>query len=88
MLAAIWEHTSVYYIISIIFAIICLIFTYLWSSHDEKSDVAADESIAPVAESTVLDSNADDLLMIRKPLRLAKKLEDKLPEEAKMKEKK
>ena len=91
MLSDIWEHTSVYYIISILFAIICLLVTYFWSVHDEKSNVNSDSSAPSPTDDEIRQDDGqvdrEDLLTLRKPLRLAKKLEEDLPEEAKIEEK-
>lgn len=79
MLPIIWEHISIFYIISVFVASICLVLTYFYSH-------GLDEPI--VEEEDLKKNKPEDFLAERKPLRLAKKLEEKLPESVKNLEKK
>ncbi|KAK4022488.1 uncharacterized protein LOC116918488 [Daphnia magna] len=79
MLAIFWEDTSVYYFISTVFAIICLTLTCLWNG----------KNIIPCSPPTNEEQKIEEIqfLSSRKPLQLAKQLEEKLPEEVKLLEK-
>ncbi len=80
MLATFWEDTSVYYFITTVFAIICLTLTCLWNAKNLAP------SSAPPKEQQQMDEMG--FLSSRKPLQLAKQIEEKLPEEVKLLEKK
>jgi hypothetical protein len=78
MLATFWEDTSVYYFITTVFAIICLTLTCLWNA----------KNITPSTPPKEQQKDGLGFLSSRKPLQLAKQLEEKLPEEVKLLEKK
>ena len=78
MLTTFWEDTSVYYFITTVFAIICLTLTCLWNA----------KNIAPSPPPKEQQIDGLGFLNSRKPLQLAKQLEEKLPEEVKLLEKK
>ncbi|KAI9555373.1 hypothetical protein GHT06_017888 [Daphnia sinensis] len=73
------SYTSVYYFISTVFAIICLTLTCLWNG----------KNIIPCSPPTKEEQKINEIkfLSSRKPLQLAKQLEEKLPEEVKLLEK-
>lgn len=79
MLATFWEDTSVYYFITTVFAIICLTLTCLWNAKNITPS-------SPPKEQQQKDGLG--FMSSRKPLQLAKQLEEKLPEEVKLLEKK
>ncbi len=79
MLATFWEDTSVYYFITTVFAIICLTLTCLWNAKNIPLS-------PPPKEQQQIDGLG--FLSSRKPLQLAKQLEEQLPEEVKLLEKK
>lgn len=81
MLAIFWEDTSVYYFISTVFAIICLMLTCLWNGKN---------NIIPCSPPTKEEQKINEIGFIssRKPLQLAKQLEEKLPAKVKLLEKK
>ena len=79
MLATFWEDTSVYYFITTVFAIICLTLTCLWNAKNITPS-------PPPKEPKQIDEMG--FLSSRKPLQLAKQIEEKLPEDVKLLEKK
>ena len=80
MLSSFVEDTFVYYFITTVFAIICLTLTCLWNAKNITP------SQLPLTEKKQIHEMG--FLSSRKPLQLAKEMEEKLPEEVKLLEKK
>lgn len=81
MLHSLWEGASLnYIIISTILTLACLALTYFWNTKALNK-----QSLDTAHETTILKVKS---LSSRKPLELAKELEEKLPQEVKLLEKK
>lgn len=84
MLDNIWENTSIFFIITVLFTIICLVLTSVFCGVGISRSVDVSET---KMDSKLVRENREDLdnfLEKKKPLRLAKKLEAKLVKEDKI----
>lgn len=84
MLNIILESTSIFYIITVLVTIICLVLTSVFSGVGITRSVAVPET--KISPNQVKESreDLDNFMEQKKPLRLAKKLEAKLVKEDKI----